>query len=62
MRKKRRKKDLREIFVHQITREQIKQFRCMSAMEKLQWLEDANKFVAKFLDISKRLRWDERLG
>jgi hypothetical protein len=62
LRKKSGKKDLREKFVHQITREQIKVFRCMSAKARLQWLEDANKFIAKFLDISKRVRWDERLG
>lgn len=62
MRKKSGKKDIRENFAHQITREQIKEFRCMSAKAKLQWLEDANNFIVTFLDKPKRIRWDERLG
>jgi hypothetical protein len=62
LRKKSEKKGIRKNFVHQITREQIQEFRCMPVKARLQWLEDANKFIAKFLDISKRVRWDERLG
>lgn|GEM_PF-1700536 len=62
MKKKSGKKGIREKFAHQITREQIEQFRCMSAEVRLQWLEDANKFIDTFLDKAKRTRWDERFG
>jgi hypothetical protein len=62
LKKKSLEKNLRENFVHQITREQIEEFRRMPAKAKLQWLEDANNFIMAFLDKSKRIRWDERRG
>ena len=62
MRKKIGEKNLRENFAHQITREQIKKFRRLSAKARLQWLEDANNFIIAVLDKSKRIRWDKRRG
>jgi hypothetical protein len=60
LRKKSGGKNIRENFAHQLTREQIEEFRLMPAKAKLQWLEDANNFIIAFLDRSKRIRWDER--
>jgi len=62
LRKKSRKKNIRENFAHQITGEQIEEFRWMPAKARLQWLEDANNFIIAFLDRSKKIRWDERRG
>ena len=60
MKKKSGGKNIRENFAHQLTREQIEEFRLMPAKARLQWLEDANNFIFAFLDQSKRIRWDER--
>jgi hypothetical protein len=62
LKKKSIKAGIRENFAHQITSEQIREFRTMSPKARLQWLEDAHKFIVTFLDKSKRSRWDERLG
>ncbi len=60
MRRKADKIDVREHFVHEITREKLEEFRFMSAEARLQWLEDANNFIHKFLKKEKRIRWDNR--
>jgi hypothetical protein len=55
-----RRKNIRENFAHQLTREQIEEFRLIPLQARLQWLEDANNFILASLDRSKRIRWDER--
>ena len=44
-------------FAFRLTREKIRVFRAASAEEKLDWLEEANKFVAEFVPEEKLRRW-----
>ncbi len=44
-------------FAFRLSAEKIKEFRSLSAEEKLDWLEEANKFVADFVPEGKRRRW-----
>ncbi len=44
-------------FVFRLTKEKIRSFRGLSAEEKLDWLEEANKFVTDFVPEGKRRRW-----
>jgi hypothetical protein len=44
-------------FAFRLSAEKIKEFRGVSAEEKLDWLEEANKFVADFVPEEKRRRW-----
>jgi hypothetical protein len=44
-------------FAFRLSKEKIKAFRRASAEEKLEWLEEANKFVAEFVPEEKLRRW-----
>jgi hypothetical protein len=44
-------------FVFRLTRETLEECRGMSAAEKLKWLEEANRFVQKFVTKDQRARW-----
>ena len=44
-------------FAFRISRERLKEFRNFSAEDKLDWLEEANKFVNDFVPESKLARW-----
>ena len=61
MKKKAGNKNVGKDFAHEFTREKLEEFRFMSAQARLEWLEEAQKFIYKFLDREKRIQWDERL-
>jgi hypothetical protein len=44
-------------FAFRLSKEKIKEFRGYSAEDKLDWLEEANKFVADFVPEKKLRRW-----
>jgi hypothetical protein len=44
-------------FAFRLSAEKIREFRGVSAEEKLDWLEEANRFVADFVPEEKRRRW-----
>lgn len=46
-------------FAFRLSKEKLEAFRGLSAEEKLNWLDDANKFVADFVPEEKRRRWKE---
>jgi len=47
----------RSAFVFRLPQEKIRTFRGSSAEEKLDWLEEASKFVAEFVPEEKLRRW-----
>ena len=47
-------------FVHIISDKKLAEFRNMSLMARLHWLEDANAFVNKALGVRKRALFDSR--
>lgn len=59
--KKAKKVDIGKNFVYEFTKDKLEEFRFMSPQSRLQWLEDANNFIHKFVTKKKRIRWDERL-
>ncbi|MBI3995328.1 MAG: hypothetical protein HY349_05065 [Nitrospirae bacterium] len=46
-------------FVFRLTREKLQECRGMSAAEKLKWLEEANRFIQKFLTEGQLARWEK---
>jgi hypothetical protein len=62
LRKKSANRNIRKDFAYEFSREKLEEFRFMSAEARLEWLEEAQRFVYKFLDKEKRGLWDERLG
>ena len=44
-------------FAFRIPPERLREFSPLSAEEKLRWLEEANRFVAKFVPPQKLARW-----
>jgi hypothetical protein len=48
-------------FSFRLSKEKLMEFQGLSAEAKLQWLEEANSFVAEFVSIEKRKRWEEYL-
>lgn len=44
-------------FAFHLSKEKLMEFRKLSAKEKLDWLEEANKFVADFVPEAKLKRW-----
>jgi hypothetical protein len=44
-------------FVHRLTKEQILAFKDAPPEAKLEWLEEANAFVGRFVGKRKRQRW-----
>jgi hypothetical protein len=61
LKKKVKNKNIGRDFAYEFTREKLEEFRFMSAQARLEWLEEAQNFVYKFLDMGKRIQWDERL-
>jgi len=61
LKKKAGNKNMGKDFAYEFTREKLEEFRFMSAQARLEWLEEAQKFIYKFLDRGKRIQWDERL-
>lgn len=47
----------KKAFAFRLSKEKIREFRKLSAEEKLDWLEEANKFVADFVPEEKIRRW-----
>lgn len=46
-------------FAFRVSKEKIKEFAKLSAEEKLNWLEDANNFVAAAVPDEKLKRWEK---
>jgi len=55
--KSRGREGARTPFVHSLSKEKLAEFRGVSAEAKLQWLEDANRFVRQFVSARKQARW-----
>ena len=49
-------------FVHRLSREKILEFMDLSPEEKLNWLEEANRFVHTFLDEERLKLWRKVRG
>ena len=49
-------------FVHRVSKEKIMEFMDLSAEEKLNWLEEANRFVSTFLDPERLKLWRKMKG
>jgi len=47
----------KEAFAFRLSKEKLREFRCYSAEDKLDWLEEANKFVVNFVPEKKLTRW-----
>jgi len=61
LKKKVGNKNIGKDFAYEFTREKLEEFRFMSAQARLEWLEEAQNFIYKFIDRGKRIQWDERL-
>jgi hypothetical protein len=46
-------------FAFRLSKEKIMEFSKLSAEDKLNWLEDANRFVAEFLPEEKLKKWEK---
>ena len=46
-------------FSFRLSKDKLREFYGLSAEAKLEWLEDANNFVNKFLSTEKRKRWEK---
>jgi len=46
-------------YSHRLSKEKLREFLGFSAEAKLEWLEEANKFINEFLPSEKRKRWEE---
>jgi len=44
-------------FTFRVDKEKIKRFRELKPEEKLEWLEEINEFINKFVPEEKRKRW-----
>jgi hypothetical protein len=49
----------KEPFSFRLSKEKLREFQGLSAEAKLQWLEDANRFVNEFVSPEKRRKWEE---
>jgi len=47
------------LYSHRLSKEKLREFLGFSAEAKLEWLEEANKFVNEFVPPEKRRRWEE---
>lgn len=47
-------------FVHAFTEEKLNEFKALPLKARLQWLEEANKFINKAIGFEKRALFDER--
>lgn len=50
-------REKKNAFAFRLSREKIEAFRGVSAEEKLDWLEEANRFVTDFVPEEKLRRW-----
>ena len=46
-------------YSHHLSKEKLSEFLGFSAEAKLEWLEEANKFVKEFVPLEKRKRLEE---
>jgi hypothetical protein len=46
-------------YSHRLSKEKLREFLGFSAEAKLEWLEEANRFINEFLPSEKRKRWEE---
>lgn len=46
------------LYSHRLSKEKLIEFLGFSAEAKLEWLEEANKFVNEFVPPEKRRRWE----
>ncbi len=46
------------LYSHRLSKEKLREFLGFSAEAKLEWLEEANKFVNEFVPPEKRRRWE----
>lgn len=61
--KKQPRRKIAKTFCYQFTKETLDRFKGMSAGMKLEWLEEANEFVNKFVSPAKRKYWEKiKLG
>ncbi len=52
----------RKPFVFRMTREKLEECRGMSPEAKLNWLEEANRFISKFVSKAQLARWQKIRG
>jgi len=52
-------REIRRTFSFRLSKEKLREFQGLSAEAKLQWLEDANRFVNEFVSPEKRRKWEE---
>ena len=52
-------KEGKNAFAFRLSKEKLEKFRGLSAEDKLNWLEEANRFVADFVPDEKLRRWKE---
>lgn len=55
-------KEAKNSFAFRVSKEKIKEFAKFSAEEKLNWLQDANKFVAAAVPEEKLKKWEKFIG
>lgn len=53
------KRGSKNSFAFRLSKEKIKEFSKLSAEDKLNWLEDANRLVAELLPEEKLKRWEK---
>lgn len=59
----RKKSDMqKKTFSFHLSREKIKEFKDISTEAKLNWLEDANNFINKFLSPENRKKWEKMIS
>ena len=46
-------------YSYRLSKEKLREFLGFSAEAKLEWLEEANRFINEFLPSEKRKRWEE---
>ncbi len=46
------------IYTHRLSKEKLREVLGFSAEAKLEWLEEANRFVNEFVPPEKRKRWE----
>ena len=49
----------KEQYCYRLSKEKLREFLSFSAEAKLEWLEEANRFINEFLPSEKRKRWEE---
>jgi hypothetical protein len=52
----------RKPFVFRLSKEKLEECREMSPAARLRWLEEANRFIQKFINENQLARWKKVLG